>query len=173
MTTDRPSPKPPRHDEHLLEEKLEERIGTHPLASTAGAAGGAVAGAIIGIAAGPLGSLAGAVGGAVLGGMLGSSTGSGPVLDTSEDEAYWREHYASRPYVASGATYDDYEPAYLYGIHRYMQSDRPREWSEVEPEMQAGWDDARAGSRLNWEQAREAVRDAWVRMHDNRPAELP
>src|SRR5262245_45693256 len=119
---------------------VEEKVGTHTLGATTGAIGGAVAGAIVGIAAGPLGSLAGAVGGAVAGGVLGASTGSGPVIDLVAEERWWRENYASRPYIAEGMAWEDYEPAYQYGMRRYVQSDHPREWAEVESEMGGGWD---------------------------------
>ena len=143
---------------------LQEKVGTHPLAATTGAVGGAVVGAVVGIAAGPLGSLAGAVGGAVLGGMLGASSGSGPVIDTVAEEKWWRENHAARPYLVEDMSYEDYEPAYQYGIHRYVQSNRPREWAEVEDEMATGWDEVKGRSRLTWEQAKEAVRDAWDRL---------
>ena len=148
---------------------VQEKVGTHPLAATTGAIGGALAGAVVGIAAGPLGSLAGAVGGAVLGGMLGSSSGSGPMIDMAAEAAWWRDNHAGRPYIAEGMSYADYEPAYQYGIHRYLQQDRARAWSEVESEMASGWDEAKGTSRLTWEQAKEAVRDAWERLSRPRP----
>lgn len=166
MNEDKPAARGERRDK--VADEAEEKLGTHPLGSTAGAVGGAVAGAVTGLAAGPVGSVAGAVGGAVLGAGLGASStgGTAPVVDTSPHEAWWREHYASRPYVPAGAAYDDYEPAYRYGIERYMQTDRPREWNEVEDEMADGWPAAKGRSRLGWEEAKHAVRDAWERMRE-------
>jgi len=161
MATD---PDPHRFD------TIEEKVGTHPIAGVAGALGGAVAGAVVGMAAGPVGSLVGAVGGAVLGGVLGVSGGSGPLIDTSAEETFWRENYAGRPYVPAGASWEDYEPAYQYGVRHYVQSDRPREWSEVQMHLAGGWEEARGTSRLGWEQAKDAVQDAWDRMR-NRPAD--
>jgi hypothetical protein len=165
MNEDRPAAK----DEPKSVRPVEEKVGTHPLAGTAGAVGGAVAGAVAGIAAGPLGSLVGAVGGAVAGATLGASSGSGPVIDLAAEEQWWRENHAGRPYVAPGMAWEDYEPAYRYGMRRYVQSDRPREWSEVESDMARGWDDAKGTSRLTWAQAQDAVRAAWDRMREPRP----
>ena len=145
-------------------ESVEKKVGTHPLGTATGAVGGAVIGAVAGMAAGPVGSLVGAVGGAVSGGVLGGSTGSGPVVDISAQESYWREHYASRPYVASGAPYEDYAPAYRYGARTYAQLPASRQWEEVESDMAAGWESARETSRLGWTDAMPAVRDAWNRM---------
>jgi len=145
-----------------------EKVGTHPLAGTAGAIGGAVAGTVVGIAAGPLGSLVGAVGGAVLGGALGASSGSGPMIDLVAEEAWWREHHVERPGLAEGMTYEDYEPAYRYGIQRYVHSGGAREWQDVETEMASGWDEAKGTSRLTWDQARSAVHDAWDRLRQPR-----
>jgi hypothetical protein len=39
--------------------------------------------------------------GAVAGGVAGKAIGD--VIDTSAEEGYWREHFTSRPYVASGS----------------------------------------------------------------------
>jgi phage tail tape-measure protein len=88
--------------------------GSHPVGTGLGAAaGGIAAGAAVGTVAGPVGTLVGAVAGAVIGGLAGK--GIAESIDPTVEEAYWRENYASRPYVASGATFDDYGPAYRYG----------------------------------------------------------
>lgn len=161
--------------EDAVKDTAEEKLGLHPIGASAGAVGGAVLGAAIGMAAGPLGSLAGAVGGALLGSGLGAS-GAGaqsPMVDTSAYDAYWRDNYAGRPYVASDANYDDYEPAYRYGAQAYARSDRHREWDEVEPGLRAGWEDARGRSTLRWEEARHAVHDAWNKMTEGLGGAVP
>jgi hypothetical protein len=159
--------------EEVEKETVEEKLGTHPIGAAAGAVGGTLAGAVIGAAAGPVGSLAGAVAGATLGSGLGASASEAqsPVVgtatpDTSTHDAYWRESYAARPYIPSGANYDDYEPAYRYGTQAYLRTDHPRAWDEVEAELKSGWEDARGRSRLQWADARHAVRDAWVRLYE-------
>jgi hypothetical protein len=151
-----------------IEDGVIEQFAIHSLGATAGAIGGAVLGAICGIAAGPVGSLAGAAAGAVLGGAAGASTGmlgSGSEA-AGEHDAYWRDNYASRPYVPAGAKYEDYEPAYHYGAQSYLRPEGPREWDEAEPGLGAGWPAARGHSGLVWEDARHAVRDAWDRVRD-------
>jgi hypothetical protein len=147
---------------------LEQKLGTHPIGASAGAVGGIVAGAAIGAAAGPVGSLVGAVAGAALGSGAGASASEAqsPMVESSTHDTYWRDNYAARPYIPSGANYDDYEPAYRYGTQAYLRTDHPRAWDEVEAELKSGWDDARGRSRLRWEDARHAVRDAWIRLYE-------
>lgn len=95
-----------------------------------------------------------------------ASTGAGAETDTSRYEAYWREHYAGRPYVRAGARYEDYEPAYLFGIHEYVQTDHPKTWDEVKDELGVRWEAHCAGNGLRWQEAEPAVRDAWEHMRD-------
>ena len=38
------------------------------------------------------------------------------------------------------------------------------EWSEVEPNLAAGWPAARGDSKLDWADARQAAKDAWDRV---------
>jgi hypothetical protein len=156
-----------------VEESVVERAGSHPLGTPAGAILGAVAGAISGLAAGPVGSVVGAVGGALLGGAIGASTGGAPEIDLSGHDDYWRRNYASRPYVRTGAAYEDYAPAYRYGTRSYLGTDRPLEWHEVEAELRSGWESAKGSSRLSWDDAQHAVRDAWDRMRNEGDEEVP
>src|SRR5580765_5571219 len=95
--------------------------GSHPAGTGIGAAAGGAAGvgaavaagAAMGTVAGPVGTAIGAVVGAVAGGLIGKGLAEG-VNPTAEHE-YWRENYASRPYVTAGTAYDQYGPAYQYG----------------------------------------------------------
>jgi hypothetical protein len=167
MNEDKPVAKGDRKER--VKQTIVENVGMHPLGATVGAIGGAVAGAVGGMAAGPVGSLVGAVGGAVLGSALGSASSiDAPGVDTEALAAYWRENYASRPYVAAGAGYDDYEPAYRYGSAAYLRDERSRSWDETE--LSSGWDSAKGESRFGWEEARPAVRDAWEHVHRLRGA---
>jgi hypothetical protein len=167
MNENKPTAKEERRDP-LVPDAAKEQAGTHSLGASAGAAAGAAAGAVSGLVFGPLGSLAGAVGGAAVGGAAGVATGGTSDLDfdPSPWDAYWRENYASRPYVGDGASFDDYGPAFRYGTLSYARTDHPREWHEVESELESGWESARGTSRLGWNEAKLAVRDAWNRMHD-------
>jgi hypothetical protein len=141
-----------------------ERVATHSAGVTGGAVAGAVAGAAGGMAAGPVGSLVGAAAGALLGAALGAGA---PLkeIDLGPHIQWWREHFATRGHGLP-AGFEVYEPAYRYGTEQYLRSDRPRDWDEVDEELQLGWESGRGESTLSWDEARPAVRDAWERLHD-------
>jgi hypothetical protein len=153
----------PRAKEEI-QDQAKERMATHAPAATVGAAGGAVAGAASGLAFGPLGSAVGAAAGAVAGAAAGAATGPGREIDTSGFEAYWREHYAQRPYVREGARYEDYAPAYRFAIGEYAMTDHPKTWDEVKDHLGMRWAAHHAADGLSWAEAEPAVRDAWQHM---------
>ena len=145
--------------------------GAHPVGTGLGAAaGGLAAGAAAGTVAGPVGTMVGAVAGAVIGGLAGK--GVAELIDPTAEEAYWRENYESRPYVSSGATFDDYGPAYRYGVDSYGRFEG-RTFEEAEPELMRDWDRARGTSRLTWENAKHATRDSWQRVSDTVERAIP
>jgi hypothetical protein len=144
---------------HLL-----ETMATHPLGVVGGAITGALFGFVGGLAAGPVGSLLGAVAGAVAGAVIGASFAVGPEVDVSEQDRYWRQDYATRPYVPEDASYGDYGPAYRHGSRAALHRAQPRDWPAAEDKLARSWDAARETSRLRWEEARPAVRDAWERV---------
>ncbi len=66
--------------------------------------------------------------------------------------------------------YEYYEPAYRYGWESAAHH-RGKSWSEVEPELERGWEtfrgaDFKGESRLQstWDDVKAAVRDAWDRV---------
>ncbi|HEX5498188.1 MAG TPA: hypothetical protein VFX03_03135, partial [Thermomicrobiales bacterium] len=87
--------------------------GAHPVGVGLGAAGGGITGAAIGAAAGPVGAAVGAVAGAVIGGMAGKDIAES--YDPTAEDAYWREHFRTRPYVGPEDTYERFQPAYRHG----------------------------------------------------------
>ena len=139
--------------------------GAHPVGTGLGAAaGGMAAGAAAGAVAGPVGALAGAAVGAVVGGLAGK--GIAERIDPTIENAYWQENYRSRPYINSSYnTYDDYGPAYMYGVDNYARYNG-RAFDEVEPELSRDWQRAKGKSRLAWEDAKHATRDSWQRLSD-------
>lgn len=152
--------------------------GTNPVAKGVGAAvggaaggiaGGAGAGAAVGGMTGPVGAAVGAVAGAVVGAVAGK--GIAKAVNPQEEETYWRENYSTRPY-AGGASYDDYGPAYMYGVDAYTRYP-DRSFDEVEPELHRGWTSSRGGSSLEWERAKHATRDAWTRLSDRVERAMP
>ena len=139
--------------------------GAHPVGTGVGAAaGGMAAGAAIGTVAGPIGTVAGAAVGAVVGGLAGKEIAE--KIDPTIETAYWREHYTKRPYVATGATFDDYGPAYLYGVENYSKNP-DASFDEVEADLSRNWQRAKGKSKLTWEHAKHAVRDSYQRLDDN------
>ena len=144
--------------------------GAHPVGTGVGAlAGGMAAGAVAGSVAGPVGTVIGAVVGAVAGGMAGKAVAE--QIDPTVEDAYWRDNYASRPY-AGGSSYDDYGPAYRYGVESYRS--RPSAtFDEAEAGLAEGWAKAKGTSKLAWNDAKNATRDAWHRVSDTVERAVP
>lgn len=122
-----------------------------------GVAGGAAAGALVGGVTGPVGAAIGAAVGAAAGALAGRAK-----ADPAVEDAYWRDNYSTRPY-ASGSSYDDYGPAYRYGVDAYSRYP-DRSFDDLEPELGRDWNSARGTSSLEWEKAKHATRDAWHRV---------
>ena len=144
--------------------------GAHPVGTAAGAVAGAVAtGAAVGTVAGPVGTAIGAAVGAVVGGLGGK--GIAEQIDPTREDAYWRENFSSRPY-ASGATYDDYGPAYGYGVNSYSKY-AGRKFEDVESDLGRDWNNVKGNSSLTWDRAKHATRDAFHRVSDSVERAIP
>jgi len=138
-------------------------------AALGGVGGGAAAGAAVGGMTGPVGAVVGAVAGAVVGAVVGRKAGK---ADPVVEDKYWRDNYASRPYVARDKTYDDYAPAYRSGVDAYTR-DPNRHFDEMEPELRSNWGSTRGTSNLEWDHARHASRDAWDRVSNAAERAIP
>lgn len=142
---------------------LTGEAGAHPVGTGLGSASGAAVGAVVGSLGGPIGTAIGAAVGGIAGGISGKELAE--EANPTVEDAYWREHYASRPYVAAETPYTAYQPAYRFGWEgrgRYGQLD----WEGAEPRLRADWQRAGGESVLGWEKASPAVRDAWMRLDD-------
>jgi hypothetical protein len=84
-----------------------------------------------------------------------------------QDDAHWREHHATRPYVQADRGYEHYQPAYRYG-HSAAHQHAGRDWDHVSGDLERGWDGARGDSKATWHEAKDAVRDAWDRVRGRR-----
>jgi uncharacterized protein (TIGR02271 family) len=135
--------------------------GSHPVGTGIGAAGAGTAGALIGSMAGPIGTVVGAVAGAVAGGYAGK--GVAEQIDPTAEDAYWRENYKTRPYVQKNASYDQYAPAYRYGVEA-SQKHQGRRFEEVETDLRSNWETTHGRAGMGWDSAKDAVRDAWTRV---------
>jgi len=87
------------------------------------------------------------------------------------EAAYWRDNYSSRPY-ANGSTFDEYRPAFGYGVDAYTRYP-DRTFDEVEPELGRAWNSKRGSSSLEWGRAKHATRDAWQRVSDTVERAIP
>jgi uncharacterized protein YjbJ (UPF0337 family) len=137
--------------------------GAHPVGVAGGASGGALAGAAIGAVGGPIGAAVGGAIGAVAGGLAGK--GVAESVNPTEEDAYWRENHASRPYYQSGRKYEDYSPAYKYGWESASRPEyRNRRFDDVESDLGRGWTTARGTARHEWNDVKQATRDAFERV---------
>jgi len=139
--------------------------GAHPIGTGVGAAlGGAAAGAAAGTVVGPVGTVVGAAVGAIVGGLAGK--GVAEAVDPTIEEAYWRENFTTRPY-ATGASFDDYGPAFMYGVDSFKRYPE-RDFDDVERDLGRDWNGSGSKSNLDWKDARVASRDAWDRLSSQR-----
>ena len=142
--------------------------GAHPVGTGIGAAGAGTIGTIIGgVVGGPVGAVVGAAIGAVSGGLLGKNTAE--VIDVSREDEHWRENHASRPYIESGKTYDDYAPAYKTGYEAFdRHADSGKTFEEVEPELQTEYVRNHGNKGLSWDKAKPAAEDAYLKLYEER-----
>jgi hypothetical protein len=106
----------------------------------------------------------------VIGGLAGK--GVAELVDPTVEEAYWRDNFDTRPYVPRDATFDDYGPAYRYGVDSYARFDG-RPFDEIDSEMGRDWDRVKGTSRLRWNEAKHAAGDAWQRVSDSVERAIP
>jgi hypothetical protein len=142
--------------------------GAHPVGTGVGAASGGAAGAAIGAVGGPIGAAVGLVAGAVVGGLAGK--GVAEKIDPTVEDGYWKENYATRPYVDRDASYDTYQPAYRTGYEGYGRY-AGKKYDEVESDLQRDYEKAKGNSNLPWDKAKHATRDAWHRVEEAIPGD--
>lgn len=83
----------------------------------------------------------------------------------TNDDDYYRNHFTSN-YGTTGASYDDYAPAYSYGSEMARsQKYSGRQWNDVETDLSSDWS-TRAGNKAGstWEKMKDAVKSGWDRM---------
>jgi hypothetical protein len=143
--------------------------GSHPTGVGIGAAAGGATGAAIGMAGGPIGAAIGAVAGAVVGGYAGKAAGEWN--DPTDEEAFWRDNYTTRPYYKAGESFDEYAPAYRYGstvVREYP--DRP--FADVEDDIRTGYEESPDAATLPYDRARAPIEDAYTRSAQMRAERL-
>lgn len=78
---------------------------------------------------------------------------------------YWHNNYYNEPYYVVGNSYEQYQPAYRYGVETYNRyHGQPFEGID-DAELRTGWEKLHAHySDLDWEHARSAIRAAYMHM---------
>jgi len=76
---------------------------------------------------------------------------------------YWKHCYRSRPYVEATDTYDDFGPAYAYGLQLFRTGTAPVS-SDVQCDLAEDWNASRGESSLRWDRAKHAAYDVWERL---------
>lgn len=119
---------------------------------------GALAAALGGWIAGP----PGVVVGAAIGGALGAFAGQkfAAARDVRGDLGHFEQIYRKTSYYVDGMTWEDYGPAYRYGLRTHKRHGHG-DFNACEAELEADWSGHRGASRLSWQQARHAVAHAW------------
>ncbi|TWH99726.1 hypothetical protein IP90_03034 [Luteimonas cucumeris] len=134
--------------------------------STGGATlGGGVVGAVIGAV---VGGTPGLTLGAVAGGALGAIAGEhlSEAADTRGDLGHFQQVFHTMEYYVDGMTWDDYKPAYRYGLDTYAtRGGQP--FAQASAQLAQDWPRVRGESRLEWPQAQAAVAHAWRELDDN------
>jgi hypothetical protein len=74
--------------------------------------------------------------------------------------------------MSSGSTFDNYGPAYRYGVDAYGRYEGGT-FDDAEPQLMRDWDRARGTLRLTWDNARHAARDSWQRVSDTVARAIP
>jgi len=151
-------------DRDLNRDPITDEPGAHPVGTGIGATGGAIAGAAAGAIGGPIGVAVGGVVGAVVGGLAGKAAAE--AVNPTAEEDHWRENYTREPYYEPGRSFDDYGPAYRYGVSSRTQHEG--DWDSAEPRLASQWEANRGSSSLDWDRARPASRAAWERIDTHR-----
>lgn len=80
----------------------------------------------------------------------------------AESDRYFESRFNDAPYRNPDETFNDYRPAYRYGVHARTRLGQ-RDWDEaLDQELARDWERHRGGSQLSWERARNGVREAFT-----------
>jgi hypothetical protein len=72
----------------------------------------------------------------------------------------FRDRFRDASYYSTGRDWNDYAPAYRYGVDAFARYPGKR-FEDIERTLEQEWPAAKASSRLVWVEARGAVLDAW------------
>jgi hypothetical protein len=116
-----------------------------------GGIGGTLAGAAIGSVAGPVGTLIGGIAGALGGWWSGRAVVEATGTLARDEDQYYREIWEGSATRPADLRYEDVRPAYYLGHVAAMNPEySDMGWSEVEQELQRGWDTNQSGTNGAW-----------------------
>jgi hypothetical protein len=116
-----------------------------------GGIGGTLAGAAIGSVAGPVGMVVGGIAGALGGWWSGRAVTEAASKLTRDDDEYYRQSYENSPTRLADRSYDDVRPAYHLGQIAAQNPDYANQsWSQVQSDLQRGWNAENAKKYGNW-----------------------
>ncbi|MBC7991352.1 MAG: hypothetical protein H7Y19_17465 [Luteimonas sp.] len=145
-------------------------MAAHPLGVVAGAVIGAAAGLlVVSLFAGATATLVGAVIGVLAGvtiaaGIAERSDRSHRSDDANRHDAndrYFAGRFEQAHYRRHDQTFEDYRPAYHYGLHARTQRGAVIWDDALERELASEWHLHRGDSKLDWDQARAGVYEAF------------
>jgi hypothetical protein len=145
-------------------------MAAHPLGVAAGAVIGAAAGFLVaslfdGAATTLVGALIGVLAGATIAAGIAERSGRSHGTDDASrhdlSDRYFAERFERADYRRHDATFEDYRPAYRYGLHARTQRGAVIWDDALERELASEWHLHRGDSKLDWDQARAGVYEAF------------
>ena len=161
-------PRSAQRDDHP--NPLFRAMAAHPVGVAAGAIiGGAVGFLVVSLFSGAAATLVGAVIGVLAGatiaaGIAERSGRSRPADADSRHEAsdhYFAQRFEQADYRKHDESFEDYRPAYRYGLHARTQRGADIWDDALERELASEWHLHRGDSKLDWDQARAGVYEAF------------
>ncbi len=166
---------PARATEFRDDDKTGERPvpkqASHEVGEGVGGIAGVAAGAAIGSLGGPIGTVIGGIAGAIGGWWAGRSIADAAY--STDDDAFYREHYEKSATRSVASSYDDARPAYQLGhVAGQNPEYRERPFQDVERDLQKGWERLEGGAKREWSNVRAYAHDAYNRSRSTTSARL-
>lgn len=79
----------------------------------------------------------------------------------AQSDRHFESRFGESTYTDTGESFEDYRPAYRYGVHARTRYGN-RQWDQsLDEELARDWERNRGNSSLSWERARHGVREAY------------
>lgn len=112
---------------------------------------------------GPIGTVIGGIAGAIGGWWSGRAVAEASEAYGHEEDAYYRDRYASSPHHLGDRSYEEVRPAYQLGhLARLNPEYAGRDFDSIEPELSVGWSEPVSSRHGDWRHVREYAREAYT-----------